>query len=70
MPKKDRLQEEVQVLRSKVDSLKRQVGPKLKEGKEFLMKEEKEVEKYVRANPMKSVGVAFALGFLLGRMSK
>lgn len=70
MAKKDSIQTEVKKLRAKVDDLKRKVGPKLEEGKEFLMHEEKEAEKYIKANPIKAVGVAFAVGFFLGRLSK
>ena len=70
MAKNDRIQIEVKKLKAKVEELKRKAGPKIEEGKQFVLKEEQEVEKYIRTNPMKSVGVAFAVGFLIGRMGK
>ncbi|GEM_PF-1352834 len=37
-------------------------------GKEFLMKEEKEIEEYIKKNPFKAVGIAFIVGLLMGKM--
>ena len=59
--------------------LKKEFGKNLKKGKktladeaemgkEFLMKEEKEIEQYIKKNPFKAVGIAFIVGLLMGRM--
>ncbi|MFA5049808.1 MAG: hypothetical protein WC501_02265 [Candidatus Micrarchaeia archaeon] len=64
------IEEDVELLKRKVDELKRQAGPKIDQGKQFVAKEEKEVEAYIRANPLKSVALAFTLGLLLGKLSK
>jgi ElaB/YqjD/DUF883 family membrane-anchored ribosome-binding protein len=32
------------------------------------MKEEKEIEQYIKKNPFKAVGVAFIVGFFMGRI--
>ena len=41
---------------------------KFEEGREFVVKEEKEVEIYIKKNPMKSVAVAFMVGLFIGKM--
>ncbi len=64
------IEEDVELLKKKVNELKNQAGPKIAQGKQFVEKEEKEVEAYIRANPLKSVALAFALGLLLGKLSK
>jgi|GEM_PF-7124438 len=39
-------------------------------GKDALEHEAEEVERFVRKEPLKAVGVAFAVGFLLGKMMR
>lgn len=67
---KQLVEEEVELLRKKVAELKKEVGPKVEKGKEVFQKGEKEVEDYIKANPMKSVALAFTLGLLIGKMTK
>ena len=44
------------------------LGGGAEKGKNLLMKEEKDIEQYIKKNPFKAVGVAFMVGFLMGRI--
>ena len=57
-------------LKKKEKKYSKTIKAKAQEGMELFEHEEKEVEKYIKENPMKAVGVAFAVGFLLGKLSK
>ncbi|MFH2106165.1 MAG: hypothetical protein ABII22_02815 [Candidatus Micrarchaeota archaeon] len=46
------------------------VSSRVAHGREVVMEREHDVEEYVKAHPMKSVGIAFMVGFMLGKATK
>ncbi|MFH2106163.1 MAG: DUF883 C-terminal domain-containing protein [Candidatus Micrarchaeota archaeon] len=64
------LDTEIDKVKKKVVELEKKLDLKVSEGKTLVRSKEHDVEQYVKTNPMQAVGIAFALGFFLGKLSK
>jgi ElaB/YqjD/DUF883 family membrane-anchored ribosome-binding protein len=63
----DQMKRRIMELEKRVAS---NVSGKIEHGREVVMEKEHDVEEYIKAHPMKSVGVAFMVGFMLGKATK
>ncbi len=68
--KKLNLDNELERMKRKVVELEKKLEIKLDAGKAFVIEKEHDVEEYVKDNPMQSIGIAFGVGFLLGKFSR